>query len=67
MPQDTLRKKSTIYIYNEQEYVGWRKLRAYLIENGYPKISEAAIIKLSKGLRVRGYDDLFEKITIKEN
>lgn len=52
--QDMLRKKSIIYIYNGQEYIGWRKLRAYLIENGYPKISEAAITKLSKGLHVRG-------------
>ena len=67
MPQDILRKKSNIYIYNEKEYIGWRKLRACLIERGYAKISEAAITKLSKGLRVKGYHDLFEKITIKEN
>lgn len=60
----TLRKKSNIYLYNGQEYIGWRKLQACLRANGYPKISEAAIIKLADGKGVRGYDDLQGKITL---
>lgn len=62
MPESTLRKKSNIYVYNEQEYMGWRKLQAYLRGNGYPKISETAISKLSNGKKVRGYDELLGKI-----
>ena len=66
MPQDMIRKKSIIYLYEEQEYIGWRKLQTYLRGNGYPKISEAAIVKLSKGLCVRGYDALVGQISIKK-
>lgn len=61
---------SIIYIYGSQQFYGWRKLQAHLRQNGYPKISEAAIVKLSKGKSVRGYDDLFGTITVldgKEN
>ena len=66
MPESALRKKSNVYMYQEKEYVGWRKLQKYLRENGYPKISESTIIKLSKGYSVRGYDNLFNEITTKE-
>jgi hypothetical protein len=64
MLESTLRKKSNIYLYNGQEYVGWRKLQSHLRENGYDKISQAAIEKLSNSKKVRGYDDLFGKITV---
>lgn len=53
-----------IYLYNGIKFYGWRKLREFLIKNGYPKISETAIVKLSKGKSVRGYDDLINKITV---
>lgn len=46
------------------EFYGWRKLREYLILNGYNKISETSIVKLSNGLHVKGYEDLFGKIKI---
>lgn len=63
-PEDVLRKKSHIYVYNGTEYVGWRKLQAHLRQTGYPKISEAAIVKLASGKTVRGYDDLVGTITL---
>lgn len=66
MPEDVLRKKSHIYVYNGIEYVGWRKLQAHLRQIGYTKISEAAITKLVRGKAVRGYDDLVGKITLLE-
>lgn len=65
MPESALIKRSNVFIYNECEYIGWRKLQAHLKENGYPKISEAAIMKLSKNIAVRGYDDLLGNILIK--
>lgn len=63
MPEATLRQKSNIYLYNGQEYIGWRKLQACLRESGYDKISQIAIEKLSNGKSVRGYDDLIGAIT----
>lgn len=65
MPESTLIKKSNIYLYNECEYIGWRKLQTYLRENGYPKISQAAIVKLSNNIAVKGYDDLLGEISVK--
>lgn len=47
--ESTLRKHSIIYVYKNNEYIGWRKLQSYLKANGYPKISETAIIKLANG------------------
>ena len=65
--EERLRKISNIYSYDNKEFIGWRKLQLYLRENGYPKISESAIVKLSNNISVRGYDDLLGKITyIKE-
>lgn len=64
IPESTLRNKSNIYLHNGQEYIGWRKLQAHLRDNGYNKISQIAIEKLSSGKSVRGYDDLFGAITI---
>ena len=65
MPESALIKRSNVFIYNGEEYIGWRKLQAYLKDNGYPQISEVAIMKLSKNIAVRGYDDLLGKILIK--
>jgi group I intron endonuclease len=65
MPESTLIRRSNIYVYNGNEYIGWRKLQTYLRENGYSKISEAAIVKLSNNIPVRGYEDLIGKIFIK--
>ena len=65
MPESMLIKKSNVYLYDNNEYVGWRKLQSFLRDNGYPKISEAAIVKLSNNKPVRGYNDLLGKISIK--
>ena len=59
-------KLAKIYCYKGEKYYGWRKLKEYLNQNGYSKISESSIIKLANGKHVRGYDDLFGKITILE-
>ena len=60
--KNTQNKNAIKYLYDGKEFYGWRKLKKYLNENGYSKISEATIVKLSNGLSVRGYDDLFGKI-----
>ena len=52
------------YKYNEIIFYGWRKLKKHLSQNGYPKISQGTITKLSNGEHVRGYDDLVGKIKI---
>ena len=65
IPESILIKRSNIYIYNGHEYIGWRKLQGHLRENGYTKISEATIVKLSNNIAVRGYTDLLGKISIK--
>lgn len=64
--EDILRPRSNVYLYDGEEYIGWRKMQTHLRNNGYPQISEAAIVKLSNNQSVRGYDDLFGEITIKE-
>lgn len=63
----TPNKNSIEYLYENNIYYGWRRLAAFLKENGYPKISETSIVKLAKGLRVRGYNELYKKITININ
>jgi len=55
---------AVIYSYNGNEYRGWRAMKSYLNQHGYPRISEAAILKLASGCKVRGYDDLYKKIII---
>lgn len=50
------------YQYDNQIFSGWRNLQQYLNQNGYPKISEAAILKLASQKPVRGYDELLGAI-----
>lgn len=57
-------KNAIKYIYNNNIFYGWRKLAAYLKENGYPTISESTIHKLSNNISVQGYEDLLGKIII---
>ena len=57
-------KTAKIYIYESQIFYGWRRLRKHLQTCGYPKISECAIVKLSKGKHVRNYEELFNKIKV---
>lgn len=64
VPDEMLRKKSNIYWYDNNEYIGWRKLQLHLKENGYPKISEVTIVKLANGGKVKGYEDLVGKIIL---
>ncbi len=47
-----------VYIYKNMSFYGWREMKKYLNNNGYPTISEQSIIKISKGIHVRGYDEL---------
>ena len=54
--------KSDLYYLDEVLFYGSYKLREYLRNNGYPKISQTAIYKLADGKRVRGYDDLYLRI-----
>lgn len=60
--RDKPNKNTVKYLYNEMIFYGWRRLKEFLNQNGYPKISEAAILKLADGKHVRGYDELFGKI-----
>lgn len=63
--EETLRKMSNVYIYDNKEFIGLRKLQKYLRANGYPKISSGTIAKLSNNISVKGYDDLLGKIACK--
>ncbi len=65
---DNIRKSKTKYIftYDNKEFYGWRSIQKYLKNNGYNKISEITIMKLSKNIPVKGYDSLIGHISLKE-
>lgn len=62
--EETLRKMSDIYVYENQEFIGTRKLQNHLRHKGYPSISSGTIKKLSNNIPVKGYDELLGKITL---
>lgn len=52
------------YNYNGMIFYGWRDIKNYLNQHGYPTISEQSIVKISKGIHVRGYDELEGMISV---
>jgi|GEM_PF-6752912 len=60
----TTNKKCNTYIYENQEFNGSYKIRDFLRENGYPKISQNTIYKLSNGGSPKGYESLVGKIKV---
>lgn len=59
--------KSFRILFDGQLFYGSYRLKDYLREHGYPKISPTTVMRLAKGEHVKGYSSLYGRLSLEKN